>query len=248
MSEKFDKELVRELRRKDEEKKMRNKTIIMSVIFIAFGAELLFYSDISPEIICYTFAIAAGIVGITYLISYFVKNVAGSYYQYDLVYGLMAMMIAVLMLIKKNEFLTMLTAIMGAMVAINGMIKLQHSIDMKRVDKKMSIYTGSWLYVLIFATLCIVFGSYMAFSTKAVDANTLKINGIAFIFSGITDIVSMFILSKKISDFRKNEDDKKPEKDAVQNEDAKSEDANSDGTESNDTELDDTKSEENQNQ
>lgn len=199
------------------EQKMMIETLVMALIFIGFGIEITFFTKITLDVVCYTFSLAAGVVGIAFAISYFIKNAAGEYYQYDLVYGLFAIMLSIIMFARREQLKSIIPLIMGILVAANGMVKLQHSLDMKRLDKKTKTDSGNWIYVLIFAFLCMIFGIIIMFSTKDVDTTEFRLMGIAFIFSGVTDIVTMFSLIKKIRLFRKQQEESEKSSAAAEN-------------------------------
>lgn len=202
---KISKEDLKKEKSLDYEKNMKINIVAQSLIYIIFGLALLIYTQITMEIICYVIAGITIVLGIVFVVSYFVRNVGGAFFRYDLVVGLVCLLIGILMLTKKSQLLDIIPIVMGILLTVNGVVKLQHAIDLKRVDNRMKIYSGSWVFVLIFALVCLVAGIFMVFNPEKIVSGFIKVVGAGYIFAGITDIVTMVILGKKINIYRKSE-------------------------------------------
>ena len=85
---------------------------------------------------------------------------------------------------------------------MNGVIKLQHSIDMKRIDKRMKKVTEIWLVIVIFSLACIVTGCIVVFATLSDERKLFLLIGIAFVVAGITDVLTHIAFNNKVRTFR----------------------------------------------
>lgn len=198
-------------------KKMKMNTFLVSLLYVMLGVIMMFFPKTTMETICYIFAGILILIGIVYTIFYFGRNIVDSYYRYDLVYGLVTILCGVLIIVKVDLLINLIPIVMGILIFGNGIIKLQHAIDLKRVD-----FSG-WFYVLIFSLLCITIGTVLIFQPAFIAETVTMIIGISFAFSGVTDLVTLFLISKKMKDYENGKtviaDDSAVDEDTVVDED-----------------------------
>ena len=115
-------------------KKMKMNTFLVSLLYVVLGVIMMFFPKTTMETICYIFAGVLILIGIVYTISYFRRNIVDSYYRYDLVYGLVTILCGVLIIVKVDLLINLIPIVMGILIFGNGIIKLQHAVDLKRVD------------------------------------------------------------------------------------------------------------------
>ncbi|HOO27268.1 MAG TPA: DUF308 domain-containing protein [Lachnospiraceae bacterium] len=177
-------------------KKMKINTFLVSLLYVVLGVIMILFPKTTMKTICYIFAGILILIGLVYTFSYFKRNIVESYYRYDLVYGLVTILCGVLVISKVDLLIDLIPIVMGLLIFGNGIIKLQHAIDLKRVD-----FSG-WFYVLIFSLLCISIGAVLIVQPAFIAETVTMIIGISFTFSGITDLITLLLLSKKIKDFK----------------------------------------------
>ncbi len=187
-----------------------------SLLFVFVGAVFVMYSQINMMFICSFFGCVFAAAGLISLITYIVRDVSSGYYRLDLVYGAMAGFAALLFFTKKDIVGEYFPIIIGCILLGNGFIKLQHSIDMKRIDRKMKKVTEMWLVVMIFALMCMASGFISVYLTPEKERTLFVFVGISLIVAGVTDIFTHIVFNKKVRAFRKaceeeSEDEKSPE-------------------------------------
>lgn len=178
------------------EKRMKISSSLLSVLSILLGIILVAFPETTMITICYIFAGCLLLVGLYYVVAYFRKDLMEAYYQFDLVIGMVIIVIAICIIWKVDAVISMIPMFMGIVIFANGIVKLQHSIDLKRAN-----FSG-WIYVLIFALLCIAISIILLLEPKSIAAIFTRMVGIGFVFSGVTDLITMFFLTKQIKMFK----------------------------------------------
>lgn len=199
----------------EEEQKMQRENqlkwhhYLISFLFVLVGAVLIAYKEINIPFICSFFACVFAIAGLVCVLSYCIKDVSTGYYRLDLVYGIMLLFAALLFFTKQDAVGAYFPIIAGAILFANGVIKLQHSIDMKRIDKKMKKVTEMWLVVMIFALMCIAAGSVAVYLTPQEQRTLFIFIGISLIAAGATDVFTHIVFNRKVKIFKSGGSDEK---------------------------------------
>ena len=183
---------------------------LTALLFILAGAVLIVYKDIDISAICKVFAAVFAAAGIISIISYCIKDVAVGYYRLDLVYGAVALFAALLFITDQDAVSVYFPVIAGLTLLANGVVKLQHSIDMKRIDRKMKKVTEMWLVVMIFALIGIAAGFVTVYLTPSETGTLFLVVGIALVVAGVSDVFTHIVFSNKLKAFenRVSADDK----------------------------------------
>ena len=178
---------------------------LISFLFVLVGAVLIAYKGIDIPFICRFFACVFAIAGVICVLSYCIKDVSTGYYRLDLVYGVMLLFAALLFITKQDAVGAYFPIIAGVILFANGVVKLQHSIDMKRIDKKMKKVTEMWLVVMIFALMCIAAGSVAVYLTPQEQRTLFIFIGISLIAAGATDVFTHIVFNRKVKIFKSGE-------------------------------------------
>ena len=205
----YKKRIVREAKeefvKEQEEQENSNQKwrhFLTSLLLVLTGLVFTVYTGIDVPFICKLAAGIFTIAGIITILSYVFRDVATGYYRLELVYGVMLLFLALVFCTKQDVVEANLPVIAGIILFMNGVIKLQHSIDMKRIDKKMKKVTESWLVVMIFALICIAGGTVIVYMTPSQERKLFIIIGIFFIVAGLTDIFTSMVFDGKVNDFK----------------------------------------------
>ena len=197
-----ERELELEIRNEQKESQLKWYHYLLSALVVLMGLVFIVYKEINVPFLCRLFACVFAAAGVVSIVSYVVKDVAIGYYRLDLVYGMMAIFIAVLFFTKQDELGEYFPLIAGMILVSSGVIKFQHSIDMKRIDRKMKRVTEAWLVVMIFALMCITAG-VVAVYMKPEDSRTLFLFvGISMMVAGASDIFTNLVFNRKVKQFR----------------------------------------------
>lgn len=167
--------------------------VILSLLFIALGVILILWPNEVMRTSCYMLAAMLIIVGVISLINYLRKDISGILYRYDLVVGLSAILGGILVIIKVDQLLSLIPVVLGFLVTISGILKMQNSVDMLRLRQ------GTWYVAFCMAILNIIFGIVLLIDPFGREL-LVNLLGAALIFSGITDLYVTISISRRLAD------------------------------------------------
>lgn len=177
-------------------KQIRWNLIALAVLFILLGVIIIMWPNEVMRTSCYMLAAMLIIIGVISLISYLRKDISGMLYRYDLVVGLSAVLGGILIIIKVDQLISLIPVILGFLVTISGILKMQNSVDMLRLGK------GTWYVAFCMAILNIIFGIVLLIDPFGKELLTYLL-GAALIFSGLTDLYVTIAISKRLTDMMK---------------------------------------------
>ena len=176
--------------------------ILVSIIYILLGAFILYKPTTAGDSLCYLLAGTLALIGVIEIITFAVTKVedliaSGSY---SLAIGIILLVLAVFVIVQKELVVSLIPFIFGLMIAINGIISIQHAINLKRLQY------GSGNATLILAVAIAIFGIVISmFPFKSVETLFLLI-GIGLVVSGVFDIIGNLMLAHSVSRIRKKMD------------------------------------------
>ncbi len=178
-------------------KQIKWNLIAIAVAFVALGVVLIIFPTEVMKTSCYMMAALLIIIGVISLVNYLRKDIVGIIYRYDLVVGLSCVLGGILVIIKIDDLIMLIPVVLGFLVTISGILKMQNSVDMLRLGN------GVWHVTFGLAIANIVFGIVLLINPFAAELHVMLM-GIALIYSGLTDIFVTVAISKKLSEMEKN--------------------------------------------
>lgn len=163
-------------------------SILESVIFAILGAILVWKPEETVTVISYILGVIFIIVGIVKCINYFVANGKYNLYNYDLVYGLMAIVIGLVTIIFSNAIISIFRIIIGIWIIYSSFMRMNLSVTLKNLNM------GAWLYSLILSVMMFIAGLYVTLNSGAVIVTV----GIILIIYSVIDIIEDIIFMKNI--------------------------------------------------
>ena len=120
-------------------------------------------------------------------------------YRSDMIAGLLFILGGILMLVRQNIVLDIIPILLGLVIVISGITKLQNAVIAKRIG-----YDGATLYMIL-ALISIVFGFViMFFLSGTLAAKTLFVLiGAGLVYSGGSDLYVTLFISNKYNKFMK---------------------------------------------
>ena len=168
-------------------KQLKWNLILLAVIFIALGIVLILWPGATMKTICYLLAAMLLAIGVVSLINYLRKDISGIIYRYDLVVGLCAI------LVKVDKLTDLIPAVLGFLVTMSGIMKMQNSVDMLRLGH------GTWHVAFAMAIVNIVAGIVLLMNPFEAAQILIMCLGIALVYSGITDLYVTISISRRLS-------------------------------------------------
>ena len=178
-------------------KQLKWSIIVMAIAYIVLGVVLIMYPSQVQKLISYILAFALIAMGIVNLIQYTRLDTNQIVNSYDLVLGFSTMIGGILIIINVERFEQLVFIVMGFMILVSGVMKLQSSVNLMRLR------STSWQVPFAMAMIGIVYGIIMLINPFGAGGFFFAMMGIGFILSGITDIIVSVMFSvrlKKVTD------------------------------------------------
>ena len=178
-------------------KELKWNSIIAAAVFIIGGILLVMFPEASKDITCYALGIGMCIFGIVKLTTYFTMDIRGSIASNDFIAGLLAIIGGLVVIVRHDQMIMMISTLLGLVVIFNGLIKIQRAIVAYRIHyDKAPIYT-------VLGVMSIILGFVIMFFINGEDLiKALYITtGAGLIYCGISDLYVVFFLTNRFEKF-----------------------------------------------
>lgn len=174
-------------------KQLKWNLIMIAVSFIALGVVLIIWPGATMKTICYIIAVLLFLLGVISLINYLARDISGIIYRYDLVVGLSAILGGILIIVKVDKLTELIPAVLGFLVTISGIVKMQNSVDMMRLGH------GRWNIAFAMAIINIVMGILLLMDPFKTAEFLIMCVGISLVYSGITDLYVTISIASRLA-------------------------------------------------
>lgn len=166
-------------------------SILESLVIAILGIVLVCMPEVTVRIIATILGVVFIIVGIFKLIRYFAEKGASNFYNYDLIYGLTAIVIGIVAMVYMNEIGSVFRIMIGIWILYTAILRINTSIQLKKVNNKI------WIYSLILAIIMFACGLFVILNRGAI---IITIGSIMIGYS-IIDIIEDIIFMKNLKEF-----------------------------------------------
>lgn len=173
-------------------KQYKWQNIVTAVIYILFGIVLAVFPTTAVRTLGYMLGGVLIFAGAVKILLYMKENNQKNYYTNDLMIGIIAVVIGVFVVFKIEVLLSIIPFLFGLVVLANGSMKLQNVMNLKRAGYK------NWTAMLIVALLGLALGIILIINPFSSVVFLFRIVGICFVYSGVTDIFILFVISKNL--------------------------------------------------
>ena len=171
--------------------------IAVSAVLCVLGLLMILKPAFSMTFIGIFCGILMIVFGAVKLAGFFSRDLYRLAFQYDLVSGILLMVLGAILLVRPAGFMNFAGVAIGIFVLGDGLFKLQTAFDAKQFGIRR------WWAILIPAVLCVVFGAVLVFVSYGGKALTV-IMGIDLFFEGVLNICTV-ITAVKISKNQKRD-------------------------------------------
>ena len=180
-------------------KNLKSWSILSAIVMIAIGLVLMIFPGVSLNVVCTVLGIAFIAWGAIRILSYFMLSIDEFMYRSDMIAGLLFILGGVVMLARQNLMLDIIPILLGLVIVISGIAKLQNAVIAKRIG-----YDGATMYMIL-ALISIIFGFViMFFLSGTIAAKTLFVLiGAGLVYSGGSDLYVTLFISNKYNKFMK---------------------------------------------
>ena len=173
---------------KDFLKKTGWTNIITSIIFAIIGVFLIVQTNSATKIIAYILGGIFIIVGCVKMISYFMSKGSYDFYNYELIYGIIAVIIGIITIYYSSAIEFMFRIMIGVWIIYSGALRLSLSMKLKTIKSNL------WQFSLIMAIIILLCGIYMTFTQGALIVTI----GVIMVVYSIMDLIESFIFVKNV--------------------------------------------------
>lgn len=163
-------------------------SVITSIVFAIIGIILITNPDSIVKIVSYILGGIFIVIGIIKIIGYFSSKGSSDFYNYNLIYGTIAIVLGIITMIYSSAIGTMFRIMIGIWIIYSGLIRLGFALKLRKGQ------ISSWIAVLVLAMCMLVFGMYIVFNTNAVMVTI----GIVILAYAISDLIESLIFVRNI--------------------------------------------------
>lgn len=158
-------------------------SIITSIIFAILGFIMIKNPEGTINVISKVIGLIILLIGIEKIISYLLFNGNGDLFNYDLIYGIIAIIIGVLIMVYSSVFANIVGIVIGIWIAYEAAIKMLLSLKLKNAG------VSSWLVMLALSAITLLAGVFIVFNQSSIIVAT----GIVMIIYAVIDIIDEII-------------------------------------------------------
>lgn len=166
--------------------------ICLSAMYIVLGICLIIFPKISAVTICYILGFLALVYGCVKLSCYFSLSKQHIIHQFDFSIGLLNIIIGIIFLIHPKNILTLLPVIIGFIIIIDGILKIQTTFESKKAGYK------NWFISFTFSLICCILGFTLIIKPFAGISALMILTGISFIANGLQNLYFTIFMSKVV--------------------------------------------------
>lgn len=165
--------------------------IACSVLLCIVGILLICRPALSTQVLCTVLGIISIVYGAEKIIGYFSKDPYHLAFQFDLALGIFVGLIGVVLLFHPGEVMSLIAVIIGLFMLVEGVFKIQTSIDAKRFG------LSAWWLILLGALALLVLGLCLIFDPFA-SLTLMVFVGISLLIDGIQNLFNAFYTIREL--------------------------------------------------
>ncbi len=163
-------------------------SIIESIVFAILGLILVYKPEGTLKIIACILGTIFILFGVFKIINYFYTKGKYDFYNYDLVFGVLALIIGIVTMIYSSTIGTIFRIIIGIWIIYSALIRISLSVKLKTQNLNI------WLSSLVLACIMLICGLYITLNSGAIIITI----GIMMIVSSVIDIIEDIMFMKSV--------------------------------------------------
>lgn len=171
-------------------KSVKSGYILTSVILCAAGLFLILFPGFSAKMLCLVAGILFLVFGGINLLSYWAKGVYRELFMSDLIFGIFALILGLIMVLRPEGVLSILHFILGAVIFADGIAKVKTSVDARRFG------ISYWWVSALLAAVTIVFGVLILVNPFQTASVIMAIIGVSLLIEGGLNLINSVYYDK----------------------------------------------------
>lgn len=173
---------------KDLLKKSGWMSIAESLVFAILGIILIWQKDAIMSMIAYILGAVFILLGIIKVVNYVQTKNKSDLYNYELVYGIMAVIIGIVIMVYSSTISKIFGIIIGIWIVYSSVVRASSALKLKQIKSNI------WIYSLVIAVIMLICGLVVIFNTGAIPATI----GAIMITYAILDIIENVIFINNV--------------------------------------------------
>lgn len=166
-------------------------SILESLVFAILGIILVCNPEGTVKAIATILGIIFIVIGGIKLIRYFTEKGKSDLYNYNLIYGLTAIVIGIVAMVYMDVIGSVFRIMVGIWILYTAILRINTSIQLKNIKSK------AWIYSLVLAIIMFVAGLFVVINKGAI---VVTIGAIMIAYS-VVDIIEDIIFMKNLKEF-----------------------------------------------
>lgn len=171
-------------------KLMKNSMFTAAILYIIMGLGLIIFKQSAVTAVCYIAGAAGIIYGAIRLFMFFSDTDKALAEGSGMVGGGICFILGLMLVIRTSYIVTVFSVIIGIAIATDSIIKLQNSLDMKRLGQ------NKWKALLISALVMLAISIILLFDPLKGSEFIAVAMGLALIADAVLNLISVWAVSK----------------------------------------------------
>lgn len=171
-------------------KKTGYSSVITSIIFSFIGIIIIANPEVTVKVISWSLGAIFVIIGAIKIISYFMTKGTSDFFNYELVYGVIAIVIGLFAFFYSNIIGLALGLVVGTWIIYSSLMRLSLAFKLRKNN------VGAWVTILVIAILMLIAGIYVVFNSEVIAVSI----GVFILIYSVMDLLSGIIFMKNVKD------------------------------------------------
>ena len=177
-------------------KRIKWSYVVLSAMFLLLGIYLVVNPETSLIMICRILGAAMAVFGVMKIVLYFIHEVEGVAIRFDFAVGLFCIILGALMLWRAPALTDILSVVIGLLVLVDSVFKLQVAVDSRRMG------AHSWWVTLVCTVVCLVLGILLVFNPFDGKQMLTIMMGVSLIVDGVQNLCTVVYAAAFVKDVK----------------------------------------------
>ena len=177
-------------------KRIKWSYVVLSAMFLLLGIFLVANPETSLIMICRILGAAMAVFGVMKIVLYFIREVEGVAIRFDFAVGLFCIILGALMLWRAPALTDVLSVMIGLLVLVDSVFKLQVAVDSRRMG------AHSWWVTLVCTVVCLVLGVLLVFNPFDGKQVLTIMMGVSLIVDGVQNLCTVVYAAVFVKDVK----------------------------------------------
>ncbi len=169
-------------------------SILEALVLGVLGVIMILHPDTVTKAIFYVVGIFLMVKGIYKIINFFAMHSKTDFYNNDLLYGVIALVFGVLIVVLYERLKDVIGIIVGVWIIYSALVRMNTSIKMHAAGLKQ------WFYVFLLAAIMLALGIYAIINFDIIPATVGWVLVAAAIVSVIDDSIFLFRVNEVVKE------------------------------------------------